>query len=99
LTAERERGGPYRGVADLASRSGAGRDGLERLAWAGALDDLPVADPAEEGHRRERYWQQGIAATSRTRDADDGEPAAAAVTPPAQITSSPTSGGASDRRT
>jgi error-prone DNA polymerase len=30
----------YRGVADLASRSGAGRDGLERLAWAGALDHL-----------------------------------------------------------
>ena len=40
LVAERGRGGPYRGIADLASRSGVGRDGLERLAWAGALDSL-----------------------------------------------------------
>ncbi len=40
LLAERERSGDYAGVADLASRSGTGRDGLERLAWAGALDDL-----------------------------------------------------------
>ncbi|HEX8689067.1 MAG TPA: DNA polymerase III subunit alpha, partial [Solirubrobacterales bacterium] len=40
LVAERERDGAYAGIADLASRSGAGRDGLERLAWAGALDDL-----------------------------------------------------------
>ena len=27
---------PYRDLGELASRSGAGRDGLERLAWAGA---------------------------------------------------------------
>jgi error-prone DNA polymerase len=67
LSAERERGGPYRGIADLASRSGAGRDGLERLAWAGTLDGLPVAESGEQGHRRERYWQLGIAGTSRTR--------------------------------
>ncbi|HEY0392171.1 MAG TPA: DNA polymerase III subunit alpha, partial [Solirubrobacterales bacterium] len=40
LVAERERSGDYAGIADLASRSGAGRDGLERLAWAGALDPL-----------------------------------------------------------
>jgi error-prone DNA polymerase len=40
LVAERERDGLYRGIADLASRSGAGRDGLERLAWAGGLDEL-----------------------------------------------------------
>ena len=40
LLAERERSGDYAGIADLASRSGAGRDGLERLAWAGALDSL-----------------------------------------------------------
>jgi error-prone DNA polymerase len=56
LVAERERGGPYRGIADLATRSGAGRDGLERLAWAGALDGLPLG-------RREGYWQLGIAGT------------------------------------
>ena len=47
LVAERERGGPYRGIADLASRSGAGRDGLERLAWAGALDGLPLRTSGE----------------------------------------------------
>ncbi|MGC1852550.1 MAG: DNA polymerase III subunit alpha, partial [Solirubrobacterales bacterium] len=40
LVSERERGGAYRGIADLASRSSASRDGLERLAWAGALDGL-----------------------------------------------------------
>jgi len=40
LVAERERSGDYAGIADLASRCGAGRDGLERLAWAGALDAL-----------------------------------------------------------
>ena len=50
LVAARERGGPYRGIADLASRSGAGRDGLERLAWAGALDAIAVA--AERRGRR-----------------------------------------------
>jgi error-prone DNA polymerase len=56
LVGERERGGPYTGVADLATRSGAGRDGLERLAWAGALDGLPTG-------RREGYWQLGVAGT------------------------------------
>jgi error-prone DNA polymerase len=44
LVAERERDGAYAGIADLASRSGAGRDGLERLAWAGALDSLVRSD-------------------------------------------------------
>jgi error-prone DNA polymerase len=43
LVAERDRTGVYRGVADLASRSGVSRDGLERLAWAGALDHLPLS--------------------------------------------------------
>jgi error-prone DNA polymerase len=40
LVAERERNGAYTAISDLASRSGACRDSLERLAWAGALDDL-----------------------------------------------------------
>ena len=60
LVAERERSGFYRGVADVASRSGVSRDGLERLAWAGALDRLPL-----EGSRRERFWSAGSAATAR----------------------------------
>jgi error-prone DNA polymerase len=45
LVAERERGGPYGGIAELASRSGAGMPSLERLAWAGALDGI-AATPA-----------------------------------------------------
>ncbi len=49
LVAARESGAPYSGIADLASRSGAGRDGLERLAWAGALDE--IAASVEEGRR------------------------------------------------
>jgi error-prone DNA polymerase len=59
LEAERDRGGPYRGVADLASRSGVGRDGLERLAWAGALDGL------EPGGRRAALWRLGTASGSQ----------------------------------
>jgi error-prone DNA polymerase len=54
LVAERERGGPYRGVADLASRSGMGRDGLERLAWAEALRGMTGQD------RRVALWRLGI---------------------------------------
>jgi len=57
LVGERERGGPYRTIAELASRSGAGREGLELLAWAGALDGLT--------HRREGSWDLGVAGTPR----------------------------------
>ncbi len=45
VVAERERGGSYRDVADLAARSGATRGALARLAWAGACDRL-VAEPS-----------------------------------------------------
>jgi error-prone DNA polymerase len=69
LVTARERGGPYRGVADLASRAGAARDGLERLAWAGALDCIPLgpaARPAAEGAgRRDALWQVGVAPFGR----------------------------------
>jgi error-prone DNA polymerase len=60
LVAERERGGPYRGIGELASRSGVGRDGLERLAWAGALDALGTPD-----ERREALWRLGTAEGGR----------------------------------
>jgi error-prone DNA polymerase len=73
LVAERERSGPYRGISDLASRSGVGRDGLERLAWAGALDELTGDVPGVTGPygcitpgtsgRREALWEVGVAAT------------------------------------
>jgi error-prone DNA polymerase len=56
LVAEREQGGPYRDAGDLAARSGAGRGTLERLAWAGACDDLP---------RREALWQMGVVTPGR----------------------------------
>jgi error-prone DNA polymerase len=54
LVSERERGGQYEGIGDLASRSGVGRDGLERLAWAGALDAIGTP-----GERREALWRLG----------------------------------------
>jgi len=62
LVAERQRGGAYRGIAELASRSGAGLASLERLAWAGALDGIPVG---EAGERREALWRVGVAGSGR----------------------------------
>jgi error-prone DNA polymerase len=62
LVAERERGGDYGGIADLASRSGAGIASLERLAWAGALDGLPTGSGEE---RREALWSVGVTANGR----------------------------------
>jgi error-prone DNA polymerase len=76
LVAAREKDGPYLGVADLASRSGAGRDGLERLAWAGALDAIPLAHD-----RRAALWQAGIAPTAR--GAGEGTQLALPLEPPA----------------
>jgi error-prone DNA polymerase len=65
LVVERERGGGYRGIADLASRSGAGIASLERLAWAGALDGIPAGAGSE---RREALWRVGVAANGRGRN-------------------------------
>jgi error-prone DNA polymerase len=56
LVAERDLHGTYRDAGDLAARSGAGRDTLERLAWSGACDDLP---------RREALWQMGVVTPGR----------------------------------
>jgi error-prone DNA polymerase len=64
LAAERERGGPYRGIAELASRSGAGLASLEKLAWAGALDSIPAGG---DGERRGALWQVGVTGAGRTR--------------------------------
>jgi error-prone DNA polymerase len=67
VVAERERGGPYRGLGELASRSGAGRDGLERLAWAGACDALAGVAGAgpTAAARRPALWRLGVAAGAR----------------------------------
>jgi error-prone DNA polymerase len=62
LVADRDRDGPYRGISDLASRSGASRGGLECLAWAGALDDL-VRPDRDTSRRRYALWEAGIART------------------------------------
>jgi error-prone DNA polymerase len=94
LVEERERSGTYRSVADLASRSGASRDGLERLAWAGALDSLAGDVPSVGGHygystsgtssvdrRREAFWETGI--TGVGKQAKDGTQLALPLEPPA----------------
>jgi error-prone DNA polymerase len=82
LVAGRERSGDYAGIADLASRSGAGRAGLERLAWAGALDDLvgrwaskrsisQLSGPsAVLPGRREALWEAGGAGTGVRHGSD-----------------------------
>jgi error-prone DNA polymerase len=48
VVAERERGGAFGSVTQLASRCSTQRDALERLAWAGACDSL-VVGPGEKG--------------------------------------------------
>jgi len=62
LVAERERAGPYEGIAELASRSGAGLRSLERLAWAGALDSVPAGSVTD---RRGALWSVGVVAAGR----------------------------------
>ncbi len=61
LVRAREEGGPFRTLEDLASRAGAGRAALERLAWSGACDELA-------GDRRTALWQLGVAAPGRRVD-------------------------------
>ena len=69
LVDERERGGPYADLADLASRSGVGPDGLERLAWAGACERI---EGGAELRRRQDLWQLGVANGARRIAANNG---------------------------
>ena len=63
LVEAREARGPFRSLADLASRAGAGRPALEKLAWAGACDALALPAATEESSvRRTVLWQLGVAA-------------------------------------
>src|SRR3954453_17252430 len=55
LVAERERGGAFTSAADLAARFKSQRETLERLAWAGACDELC------DGSRRRALWELGVA--------------------------------------
>ncbi|HEX2708720.1 MAG TPA: DNA polymerase III subunit alpha, partial [Solirubrobacterales bacterium] len=77
LVGERERGGPYSGIAELASRSGAGLASLERLAWTGALDGIPSEGG---GERRGTLWRVGV--TGRGRGARGGTQLALPIEPP-----------------
>jgi error-prone DNA polymerase len=70
LVAERERGGRYRGIAELAARCGAGLVSLERLAWAGALDGIPrsgrpTGRSGDRGERRQALWGVGVVGSGR----------------------------------
>ncbi len=58
IVAEREQGGSWRSLGDLAGRSGASAQTLGRLAWAGACDAL--VDAAEEDKRRRALWMLGV---------------------------------------
>jgi error-prone DNA polymerase len=55
IVEERERGGPFSSASDLAARCKAQNETLERLAWAGACDELC------DGSRRQALWELGVA--------------------------------------
>jgi error-prone DNA polymerase len=71
LVAERERGGGYRSIPDLASRSGAGLTTLERLAWAGACDAL--LDGPVQQRRRRALWMLGVSAPGASSGPAQGQ--------------------------
>jgi error-prone DNA polymerase len=70
LVLERERGGLFIDLGDLAGRSGVRRGTLEQLAWSGACDPLlsGAADRCSLGEqdRRSALWQLGLAAPADT---------------------------------
>jgi error-prone DNA polymerase len=75
LVAERERGGPFASLEDLAARAGVRRRTLEQLAWSGACDGLitaPVASLGEQD-RRTALWQLGLAAPAEHVGGTDGD--------------------------
>ena len=74
LVRERERGGPFGDLGELAGRCGAGRATLEGLAWSGACDELveggEQAGAQQAGGSRERrrlaLWQLGLVVPGRS---------------------------------
>ena len=61
VAAERERGGPFRGVRELAQRTGLERARLEALVASGACDGL-----GRGGRRRALLWELGFAPRAQT---------------------------------
>jgi error-prone DNA polymerase len=85
LVAERERGGPFASLGELAGRAGCRRGTLEQLAWSGACDELIGERDAQMGvpggaraagrtqaDRRAALWQLGLAARAEPTDAGEG---------------------------
>ncbi len=67
LVAERERGGPFASLGELAGRVECRRGSLEQLAWSGACDRLIAGQAAGTltgGDRRVALWQLGMASTA-----------------------------------
>ncbi|HVS28882.1 MAG TPA: DNA polymerase III subunit alpha [Solirubrobacteraceae bacterium] len=61
LVAARAEQGPFRGIAELAARTGAGRPALAQLAWAGACDSLLAGVRSVRARRRAALWELGVA--------------------------------------
>ncbi|HEX2105125.1 MAG TPA: error-prone DNA polymerase [Solirubrobacteraceae bacterium] len=76
LVAARRADGPFRSLDELASRAGAGRPALERLAWSGACDALALADAAATtasappSARRIALWRLGVAVPAHAAGED-----------------------------
>jgi error-prone DNA polymerase len=68
VAAERERGGPFRGVRELAQRTGLDRARLEALVASGACDGL-----GRRGRRRALLWELGFAPHPQTVPGSGGE--------------------------
>jgi error-prone DNA polymerase len=69
LVAERERGGPFASLGELAGRVACARATLEQLAWSGACDGLAEDRPSS---RRTALWQLGMAASAVALERDGG---------------------------
>ena len=77
LVEARHADGPFGSLEDLASRAGAGRAALERLAWSGACDALAGGD------RRVALWQLGVTAPGVKARSGEGVQLALALDLPA----------------
>jgi error-prone DNA polymerase len=72
LVAERERGGSFASLGELAGRAGCRRGTLEQLAWSGACDGLISERDSQMGaDRRAALWQLGLAAPAEMVDAGE----------------------------